>query len=1239
MAILKDNLLEELDLLRDNLIEEEYQETGLINQICSDKVLKEIATKRPLKREDFLAISGIDKNFINRYADRFLRIIMKSQNASVKEVSVSNEAYKVLDHYKDRLTNISRRNQNLYMGKIVKHKNFDLSLLEINSEITNFLTNKRISVLELNNPEQDLESSLDRDIITLYRNVNKMEKETGSYDLYVGYPYAEGILNKDGFAIKAPLLYIPVKFKRNKRQFSLKKDKEKDIVLNRDLILAISKSEKAEIDLKVPYIDEVSKDTIEKIVIPFYEGIGMKFKKPSIEYKYEAFRSELKFNFLKQKKGVFTIKEYITLGRYKLYSSMIQKDINSILKNNRYNDLLEGLIEETNLYSKEIDSKFSMENQKIKESNLSYINEINYSQEKVIEMIQKEKKLVIWGPPGTGKSQTITNLIASSVLKGENVLVISEKKVALDVIHTRLGNASKYSMFIDDAENKQGFYDKLKNFIDPAPPQRTLNNDIYEIEKEIENIIYTMNQSIDLLYNHKIQGVPIHKLYQRYLKDKDLVDVLTPKSILKMFLNRFNEISFDDLTDIENKFDSKSSLIDYLEYHKIITEFSIIAKLDTKISRSNMIEFDEFTKRFLFYKKRYDKAWWFLTKRKIKNEIIAKRKGDIEFLFPKKTIEKQYFDILFKDFSLHEYIQKNISKLNKIETKYKQLTEKEVKFLDMLLFDFKPKEIEEKAKYLNYVFDAFYTGYLEDFKAKNQKYLYILDKYEEKLSELYNLLDKKKQVNIESFEMELYRNALNLSNTKRIMDIKRILESSHKISIKAFINTFQLELVNSIRIWMMTPEVVSAIVPLVYGMFDLVVIDEASQMYVEKGIPAIYRAKKVVIAGDTKQLRPSSLGVGRVEDEDIYQEDGLLKDISVDAKSLLDLARYKYKETILNYHYRSQYEELIAFSNYAFYEGKLIVSPNKKNPEKPPIEYIYVKDGIFDNRRNLEEGKTVVSLLRKILKERQNNESIGVITFNSTQRDLIENLIDEELYKRGKYQKIFETELFRKDDDEDKSLFVKNIENVQGDERDIIIFSVGYARGPDGIFRRQFGWLNNDGGQNRLNVAISRAKKKIYFVASMYPEEFKVDDLNSTGPKLLRDYMSYCYYVSTRKIDLAKEVLNKLHTKDDYIVNAKISELSQDIKKRLEKNHFIVDTGIGVGNYNIDLAIYDSDTLEYRLGILCDVEEGKLVDSRRDLIHGEKYLETRNWKLYRVFASNWYSDTNKEMRKIRDLLK
>ncbi|HHT55931.1 MAG TPA: hypothetical protein GX012_05150, partial [Acholeplasma sp.] len=852
-------------------------------------------------------------------------------------------------------------------------------------------------------------------------------------------------------------------------------------------------------------------------------------------------------------------------------------------------------------------------------------------------MLNKERKLVIFGPPGTGKSQTITSIIANAVLNQENVLVVSEKKVALDVIYSRLKGASKYVMFIDDAENKAEFYNKLSNFIDPTPPVRTINNDIYKSEEEITELINTLDNSLKLLFE-KEDDVITNDLFNRYLKDREIVDFLIPKHVFNMFNEHFKNLSFNDIKSLEETFDTNNKLNDYLAYHEMIDKYPLLKKLETKITRSSKLEFNKFNETYLSFINDYNTSKYF-RKRKLKKQFLKDNNLYLDFLTIKKSTDKKYLKLLTLDPTLHNYINENINKLDKITNNYNKLNELSLVYLNMLLKDDLLKDVIDINKYRKYLFDAYFTGYLEEFKTKNQKDLYIINEYQEANNKLNELINEKIQISLESFEMELFKNALNFSNTKRIMDIKRILELTRKPSINAFINRFQPELQQNVKIWMMTPEVVSAVIPLEYGMFDLVIFDEASQMYVEKGIPAIYRAKKVVIAGDPKQLRPSSLGFGRINDEDEFYEDEMLQDVSVDAKSLLDLARYKYKETLLNYHYRSNYEELIAFSNYAFYEGKLIVSPNQKSSEKPPIEYHYIEDGIFHKRQNEQEAKAVVDLIKKIFRQRKNNETIGVITFNSTQRDLIENYIDRELFKRSSYQKQFENELNRRDDNEDKSLFVKNIENVQGDERDIIIFSMGYAKDKTGIVKRRFGWLNHEGGQNRLNVAITRAKEKIYFVTSLYPEEFKVDDLTNDGPKLLKDFMRYCYFISNNKKDLAKIVLNELHSTEEATKLVLTNTLIEDVKKRLERFKYEIHTSIGIGEYHISLGVYDKDNKMYKLGIICDIVDNNNLNSRKDLLHQERYLKARGWQIYRVFSNNWYIDPNKEIRKIRELLK
>src|SRR5690349_16138037 len=235
--------------------------------------------------------------------------------------------------------------------------------------------------------------------------------------------------------------------------------------------------------------------------------------------------------------------------------------------------------------------------------------------------------------------------------------------------------------------------------------------------------------------------------------------------------------------------------------------------------------------------------------------------------------------------------------------------------------------------------------------------------------------------------------------------------------------------------WMVSPEAASAIFPMT-EVFDIVIFDEASQCFAERGIPAMYRGRQLVVAGDDMQLKPNELYQTRWEDED-----GDHPDLEVD--SLLDLAK-RYLPTVhLQGHYRSKSLELIDFSNRHFYEGRLQLLPDRNvlNRQEPAIEYQQV-DGIWEDNTNMKEAEAVVERLVSLLTADADKE-IGVVTFNSPQQNLILDLVEERFAKDGLAIP--------------PSLFVKNIENVQGDEKDIIIFSVGYAPDKRKKMNMQFG--------------------------------------------------------------------------------------------------------------------------------------------------------------------------------------
>ena len=1230
MSLRKNALADELFNLRDNL-RLKLQSEGQDVVIAKDEAILEMAKTKPSRLSDFLAIGGLDRNFLDAYAHLFLDAITKNKSNDIKSIRVSKQASKVLDRYKDRLSDISRTNPNLYLGRMEKNRSYDLYEEAKTSELLDFLALKTKSYkLETNESQFN-------NLTVLYRQVNKDYKDYGTYHLYLAYPYLEGMIKKESFPIKAPFCYFPIRLERKGKNYTLIYDNDKDIVINRDLVLKFSKQEKSLLEVIPENLKDLSIKTLKEVVLPFFDNLSLNMK-PSDLSKLIPFHSQLKDDFIKAKPSNFTIKPYLTFGRYQLYSSNIQKDMADIIESNTYNELLEGLINEENLFNENKPLNINMTLTDVNEANITYINDINFSQEKVIELVDKEKRLVIWGPPGTGKSQTITSLIANQVLKGENVLVVSEKKVALDVIYHRLAEARHFAMFIDDASNKNKFYQSLNKLINQPAPSRLHNNDIHQLEEEIKELDITFNQALNLLYRTNIEYQPLYTFYERYLKDKEIIEEVKPKAVYRLLKNRLSWLNFKEIENLAKTFDKDKNFKTFLDYLMLLNTYPWISRIKTKISRSSLLEFASLSLEIIELREKLDKSWFF-TKKRLKNNFIKKHYSSLEYLSDKKQIQVKLLKTLIEDSLLFSYFQTELKGLNKTWSNYHKLSSKELEFLRVIAQEPLFKKLVNIEKYRNYIFSAYITGFLEEFKANNQKYLFILDNYEKKLNQLKTLINEKQSVAQESFAMKLYSHALDLSNTKRIMDIKRILEGDNSPSVKAFFEMFSIELFTNIKVWLLTPEAISAVLPLSFNQFDLVIFDEASQMYVEKGIPAIYRAKKVVIAGDPKQLRPSSLGVGRIDEDDLFEEDEVLKNVTYDAKSLLDLARYRYKEALLNYHYRSKYQELIEFSNHAFYDGKLIISPNVYTPKEPPISYIYVKDGEFRKRENYQEALAVINLLKKVLKDKEETESVGIITFNSTQRDLIMNLIDEELFKKSIHQKRLEQEIFRKEPQGDQSLFVKNIENVQGDERDIIIFSMGYAKDDSGVVKRRFGWLNHEGGQNRLNVAITRARKKIFFVSSLYPESLKVDDLSGVGPKLLKDFMRYCFYISNYNKELAKEVLQSLFKKESQTQKLVLSNLSQEIKNRLERLGYRVDEAIGIGQFNIDLAIFDEMHNQYVLGIICDLTNPNSFSARRELLHQEKFLNARGWKIMRIFHHNWYEDPNRVIKDIKASLK
>jgi AAA domain/Protein kinase domain/REase_MTES_1575/Protein of unknown function (DUF4011) len=467
-------------------------------------------------------------------------------------------------------------------------------------------------------------------------------------------------------------------------------------------------------------------------------------------------------------------------------------------------------------------------------------------------------------------------------------------------------------------------------------------------------------------------------------------------------------------------------------------------------------------------------------------------------------------------------------------------------------------------------------------------------------------------------------------------------------------------------VWLMTPDVASQLLPLERAIFDLVVFDEASQMPVEHAIPCLYRARTVLISGDDKQMPPSSFFSGRLESDEVEWSDEEPLDDSAsqqerrqqehawnrrevkDCPDLLHLGLATLPKTTLQIHYRSEYRELIAFSNAAFYQNDLGVPvrhPEELVIKSQPIEYVSV-NGIYADQQNPDEARKVVDILADLWTRPESKvPSAGVVTFNLRQADLIMELLEERAETDEEFRSAYRRELDRSEGGEDMSFFVKNVENVQGDERDVIIFSTTFGRTKAGTFRRNFGALGQAGGERRLNVAVTRARRKVIIAGSMPIDE--ISDMLRTRRRAevardyLQAYLHYAVLVSAGNLDESRHLADRL-CGDVCKSHGKAEELD-GFKESVAR--FIRELGfepIPTGNdpvLGVDFSIRDPQTGLFGVGIECDPPKHNLIRKARSREIWRHSILLRSYRaLCQVSAYGWYHEPEVERKRLRDIV-
>lgn len=455
--------------------------------------------------------------------------------------------------------------------------------------------------------------------------------------------------------------------------------------------------------------------------------------------------------------------------------------------------------------------------------------------------------------------------------------------------------------------------------------------------------------------------------------------------------------------------------------------------------------------------------------------------------------------------------------------------------------------------------------------------------------------------------------------------------------------------------WMMSPLSVSQLVDTDASRFDIIIFDEASQIRTEDAICSIYRGKQLILAGDTQQLPPTDFFSYTEDKEDDYDNHHY--------ESVLDECAVFLPNRTLNWHYRSRHESLISFSNLHIYDSKLVTFPAPiLYSDSYGVHFEYVSDGRYEkgSRFNRKEAKRTAEAVIEHYTQYP-DQSLGVIAFSEAQQLAIERELSKLLRKNHELDKFF-------DEDNQDAFFIKNLENVQGDERDVIYFSIGYAREKRGAsLSHNFGPLNREGGHRRLNVAVTRARNKIKVFSSISGADIDPSRTSAQGAMLLKKYLTYAQeeQLARDKVLGLPEELNISEDSEALAedVNADIAQDIQDLKKdiisqeyklteidqqkfmtgleesiaiSLEEQGYKVQRLVGSSSYKIDLAVYDKDDeSKFLLAIETDglIYRSALTTRDRERLR-KQVLDNLGWKVHRVYARDWIRNQAYEFEKL-----
>jgi hypothetical protein len=1077
-----------------------------------------------------------------------------------------------------KLLDLSLRNNllNMKIGKLclpIKELSIDTTLEHLKDE----------SLINDLNPVENFET-----IKGLYRAARLSVEENGANTLFLAVGTMRWYETDGNRNFRAPIMFVPLEIVRHGAKKYLIRLRDEEPIMNITLIEMMRQT----FELEIPSLSPTPDDDSEII---------------DWQRVFDVLRTAItEVNDSRPADKQWEILEECHIGIFSFTKFVMWNDIHSNPQVLVHQPLLRSLIDGKLHLQEDIDDTDARAlDQTAKPVDYAIPLAVDSSQLEAVVNAGKGRSFILYGPPGTGKSQTITNIIANALYHGQRVLFVSEKKAALEVVQQRLTNIGLEPYCLELHSNKvdkKSFLAQMEMALNQQPTEQV--SDFTPKSDELFATRQELNSYIESLHIIRENGLSLYDCINRYL------DIEGDE--IRLQYEQIKHLTPEVVDDIC----AKLSTLDVVETiikthpgkHPLLGLYPLENTADNQNAVTDLL--NNMPKVFDAVRRKANGILnrWFM--HRTHTEILRHRNEWSEFCSV-ANVEDQIsedFDALEKAMAVWRENADSLRQWYHYSLRAYELKQYGIPAILSYYLEGKSGSVTANAFKKSYYKSVASNIIGNDPSLRGfngMLFEEVIEKYR-KLESKFKEITKQELVSILSQRIPQAD-----SDDKQIMEEltflrKKIASRGRATSVRRILNETRHVLPQLCPCMLMSPLSVAQYLEMKPNQFDLVVFDEASQMPTSEAIGAIARGKAVIVVGDPKQMPPTSFFVSQNTGESDADID--------DLESILDdCITLSMPSSYLNWHYRSRHENLISFSNRYFYDGKLITFPSVDDQQrKVTLQHV---DGYYDfgkSRSNKAEAKAIVDevlarLSRMVTTDEHEAEepvrSIGIVAFSKVQSTLIEDMLNDALAKHKELEELAMSG--------SEPIFVKNLENVQGDERDIILFSVGYGPDKKGKVSMNFGPLNQSGGERRLNVAVSRARYEMKVFSTLEPYQIDLQRTNALGVKMLKQFLEYA----------ANGTLPTPANQAERIATAPIIQLLAD---ELTAQGQEVHLNVGKSKFRIDLAIVDKENpSRYSTGIITDGKSYYDIPTARDReIVQPSILTSLGWNLTHAWTAD-----------------